>query len=130
MNRYLADTTVAVEMLRGNSAAKSFLETRPEISLVTVAELIQGARDKKDLEIVEKTSELLPHAVIDGRVSVEVVQLLKKYNLSHGLMFLDALIAASALLKKRILVTANVSDFSFINGLQIKDQKDVMIYGQ
>ena len=41
MSKYLADTTVVIEMLRGNLSAKNFLENRPAISAVTAAELIQ-----------------------------------------------------------------------------------------
>ena len=125
MNKYLADTTVVVEMLRGNSAAKRFLESRPEVSLVTAAELIQGARNREDLRVVERTLELLPQAGIDGKAAVKAVELLKKYHLSQGLLFLDALVAAAAIIRKRILVTANVKDFRFIEGLKVVNQTKV-----
>ena len=126
MPKYLADTTVVVEMLRGNSAAKRFLEKRPEISLVTVAELIQGARDKEDLQVVEKTCRLLPQVGIDMAVSAKAITLLKTYRLSHGLLFLDALIAASAIGRKYVLVTANIKDFRFIKGLEIIPQAEIL----
>lgn len=125
MNRFIADTTVVLEMLRGNTKALRFLETRPEISLVTVAELIQGARDKENFLVVEKLCKLLPQLEIDGKISVKAIELMKKYSLSHGLMFLDALIAASAIVRKRILVTANMKDFKFIAGLQAEAQEEL-----
>lgn len=127
MNRYLADTTVVIEMLRGSLKARKFLEKkRPEISAVTAAELIQGTLDRKNLEIVKKTLRLLPQIQFNSAISELAIELLMKYKLSHGLLFLDALIAASAMLKKKILVTGNIKDFKFIIGLEMVNQKEVL----
>ena len=126
MNKYLADTTVVVDMLRGDVLAKRFLEKKPEISLVTVAELIQGSRDKENLKIVDKTCRLLPLVSVDAKVSARAIELLHQYNLSHGLLFLDALVAASALVRNRILVTANAKDFKSIEGLKVVLQRDIL----
>ena len=127
MNRYLADTTVLVETLRGNILAKQFLENRPSISKVTLAELIQGCRDKRDLRVVEKICGLLSQIKIDGAISEMAIELLRKYNLSHGLLFLDALIAATCIMRKNILVTQNLKDFRFITGLEIISQKEAFL---
>ncbi len=127
MSKYLADTTVVIEMLRGNAAAKSFLENHPFISLVTAAELIQGSQNKPDLRIVEKTLSLLSQISIDTRISNTAISLMKEYNLSHGLLFLDALIAATALTKKLTLITANTKHFQFIKQLKLIPQKDLLI---
>lgn len=124
MSRYLADTTVLVEMLRGNIAAKQFLESSPEISKVTLVELIQGCQDQKDLRAVEKTCDFLPQIKIDGAISDRAVGLLREYHLSHGLLFLDALIAATCILRKNILVTQNIKDFKFISGLAVLSQEE------
>lgn len=126
MNRYLVDTTVVVEMLRGNLKARHFLERkRPEISAVTAAELIQGSFDRENLEVVKKTLKLLPQIQFNSAISELAIELLMKYKLSHGLLFLDALIAASAMVKKKILVTANIKDFKFISRLELVNQKEV-----
>src|ERR1035437_4793002 len=101
MSRYLVDTTVLVEMLRGNSLAKKFLENLPlQISKVTLVELIQGCQSKEELRIVEKTCRLMLQEKIDGVISEMAIELLRKYNLSHGLLFLDALIAATCIVGK------------------------------
>lgn len=122
--RYLADTTVLVEMLRGNLAAKQFLERSPEISKVTLVELIQGCQDKEDLAAVEKACSFLPQIKIDETISSRAIELLKEYRLSHGLLFLDALIAATCILRKNILVTQNIKDFKFISGLTVLSQEE------
>lgn len=124
MSKYLADTTVLVEMLRGNIAAKQFLESLPEISKVTLVELIQGCQDKKDLQVVEKACNFLPQIKIDEAISNRAIELLKEYRLSHGLLFLDALIAATCILRKNILVTQNIKDFKFISGLTLLSQEE------
>ena len=119
MSKYIADTTVLVEMLRGNNLAKKFLEKLPQVSKVTLVELIQGCRNKNDLKIVEKACEPLPQIKIDGAISEMAIELLKTYNLSYGLLFLDALIAATCIIRKNILVTENIKDFKFIKDLKV-----------
>lgn len=127
MSKFLADTTVLVEMLRGNSLAKQFLEsTTPEISKVTFVELVEGCRNKKDLRLVEKACSLLFQIKIDMVISEMAIGLLKNYKLSHGLLFLDALIAATALENKLVLITENLKDFRFIKGLKIVSQKKLL----
>lgn len=123
MSKFLADTTVLIEMLRGNIAAKKFLEHSPEISKVTLVELIQGCRDNKELRAIEKACDFLPQIKIDGIISDRAIELLSRYHLSHGLLFLDALIAATCIIRKNILVTENVRDFKFISGLEILPQE-------
>lgn len=124
MNRYLADTTVLVELFRGNILAKKFLESSPEISKVTLIELIQGCKDKEELRLVEKACDPLYQIKIDVDISEMAIELLRKYNLSHGLLFLDAIIAATCVIRKNILVTENLKDFRFITGLEIISQKE------
>ncbi len=121
--KYLADTTLIVEMLKGNEHAREFLSALPEISQVTVAELIQGCQDKNDLKVIETVCEALPQVKIDGLVSGKAIELLKKYYLSHGLIFLNALIAAHAIVRKKILVTENIRDYNFIEGLDVISHK-------
>ena len=65
MSKFLADTTVLVDMLRGNIFAKKFLEESPYISKVTLVELLQGCENKEDLKVVEKACDLLPQIKID-----------------------------------------------------------------
>lgn len=123
MNQYLADTTVLVEVLRKNLMAKKFLEGLPEISSVTFVELIQGCHSKRELVIVEKICEPLIQIRIGREISDFAIELLRIYHLSHGLIFFDALIAATCIIRKTILVTENIRDFRFIKGLEVISQK-------
>ena len=53
-------------------------------------------------------------------ISTSAVNLLKTYRLSHGLLIADALIAATALVMDRVLVSGNSKHFSMIKGLQFR----------
>lgn len=124
MRNYLADTTVIIDHLRGDRKATTFLgEFNPQISIVTVAELIQGAHDKREQILAVKISASLPGININGKISVLAIDLMKKFYLSNGLKFLDALIAATALENKLALVTSNLKHFRFISGLEVISQK-------
>ena len=128
MNKYLADTTVFIEHLRGNLHAKQFLEGQnPSISTVSIAELIQGARDKQELALVIKLCTSFSDTSIDKKISRRALDLLEQYHLSHGLLFLDALIAAIALENNMILVTGNIKHFKYIPTLQVISQEIVFI---
>jgi len=127
MNRHLVDTTVLVELLRGNILAKKFLESSPEISKITLVELIQGCKNKEELRLVEKACDPLHQIKINSEISSLAIDLLRKYNLSHGLLFLDALIAATCIIRKNILVTQNLRDFRFITGLEVISQKEAFV---
>lgn len=127
MNSYLADTTLLVDHLRGDEKTRSFLEKNiPSISTVTIAELIQGSKDKREQHLAEKLSSSLPEAPIDRKISALAIKLMREFCLSHGLLFLDALIAATALENKLILVTGNLKHFKFIQGLKIVSQKEIL----
>lgn len=123
MNSYLADTTVVVDHLRGNKKAAKFLEEcNPSISVVTVAELIQGSKDRREQAMAVKICAAFQELTIDKKISGRALELIEEFYLSHGLLFLDALIGATALENKLVLVTANVKHFRFIKGLQIIPQ--------
>lgn len=125
MKNFLADTTVLVECLRGNPVAKDFLEkNRPSISIISRAELIQGCRDNSELKVIGKFCQSLEEISLTGKTSQFSLEFLEKYHLSHGLLFLDALIAATAITENLTLVTGNFKHFSFLPDLDLKDWKD------
>lgn len=126
MTQFLADTTVLVEHLRQNPNAKSFLvENAPIISSVTRAELIQGSRNKTDLKTVKILCQSLEEAPLTEKVTRQAIELMEKFHLANNLLFLDALIAATALEESLILVTENIKHFSFIPNLKLLDWKKI-----
>jgi predicted nucleic acid-binding protein len=126
MNQFIIDTTVFVEYFRQNSVAKDFFEKNTlTFSIVSRAELIQGARNKNELGIIIRFCKNLEQLPINEKISTKAVQLMEKFYHSHGLLFLDALIAATALDENLIFVTDNIKHFSFIPDLKLKDWKSI-----
>lgn len=58
-------------------------------------------------------------------VFAESIKLMEEFRLSQGLLFLDALIAATSICNKLTLVTDNVKHFQFIKKLQLVPWKEV-----
>ncbi|OGG18481.1 hypothetical protein A2721_01690 [Candidatus Gottesmanbacteria bacterium RIFCSPHIGHO2_01_FULL_47_48] len=123
MSEFLLDTTIFVDLFRGVAGVKDYLNTLMKIqcSIISVAELLQGAVNKKSQKKIEKflsNVEILP---ITSRVGGIMLELVREYSLSYGLAIPDALIAATALEEKLTLVTSNVKHFKFIPGLRLND---------
>jgi len=64
--------------------------------------------------MVKSLCSSLPEKSIEVKVCQLALKLMEKYYLDHGLLFLDALIAATALCSQLVLVTGNTKHFSYI----------------
>ncbi|HLE49782.1 MAG TPA: type II toxin-antitoxin system VapC family toxin [Patescibacteria group bacterium] len=120
MVKYLADTNVLIDHLRGDKKATKFLlDFFPAISAVSVAELIQGCRTPQQLsEVITLVSDL-NILNIDTEISIQSTKLVRDNYLPHGLKFLDALIAATAIKHKLTLKTQDAKHFKFIKNLSV-----------
>ena len=121
----IVDSDILIWYLRGNQRAKSFLESLSfadrQLSILSVMELYQGARNKKELTEIRRFwinhfSEVCP---IREEISSLAADLIYDHALPSGLRSGDAIIAATALFHKVPLATANVKHFRSISGLQI-----------
>lgn len=120
MKKYLADTTVLVEHLRGNDQAKEFLQhCSPSISHVSIAELIAGTFKKQDLKHIENLLKGFEVAPVTETISSLALELMKQFFHSHHLEYLDALIAATAITFRLSLITENTKHFQMIKELSI-----------
>ena len=52
-------------------------------------------------------------------VSLKAIELVREHSKSHGLMFPDAIIAATCMENNLTLATFNTKDFVFIDGLML-----------
>jgi len=86
---------------------------------VSCAELLFGARNKKELQAIRNDIDSLIVLPIEASISVLSVNLVEKYSLSHKLSLPDALIAATALFHKIPLYTLNTKDFKFIPKIKL-----------
>ena len=121
MPRYLLDTDVMIDVSRGNTGAATFVDSLDDaaISIITAQELIVGARDKRDLEVIDSLVETFRLEHLDGGIGLLAYTLLKRYAKSDGLRTFDALIAATAMERGLVLASRNRKHFAMIDGLTL-----------
>lgn len=124
MPEFLIDTNILIGVLRGDSELATFVESLDcAIDTTIYVELIQGAKNKIEVARIERTIGQFQLFHFDENISRRTIDLIRAYSKSHGLMFGDAVIAATCLENNLQLVTFNAKDFRFIKGLRIKAPK-------
>jgi predicted nucleic acid-binding protein len=117
------DTDVLIWYFRGNEQAKKSLKNNEiAVSAITWMELIQGVRNKKELNTLNKFLVVKDISIyyVNEAINMHAIHLLEEYNLSDGVELADALIAATALHHGEELVTANVKHYRYFSNLKIK----------
>jgi predicted nucleic acid-binding protein len=120
----LCDTCILVDFVNGRSEQIPLLQQQGMtlfINPVIEFELLQGARNKLELQRLEKILAMFYNVDMPPEVFQVARQLIKLYTLSHGLRLADALIAATALVYELDLLTDNVKDFRFIPELCLSE---------
>ena len=119
----LFDTDVLIYAQRGSRRAALAIDNAPRrlISVQSVMELVQGARDKDDLRIIKRFLAELGFTVLPlteniGHRSLVYVE---EYGLSAALRAGDAIIAATAVENALPLMSANAKHFRPINELEL-----------
>jgi predicted nucleic acid-binding protein len=119
----LCDSTVIIDAINNVSKAQEELlsigSQNVLISVITEMEVLAGAINKEHQLKLEKKLKQYNILQIDNRISSKATELIKKYKLSHGLLIPDAIIAASCLVYDFKLLTDNVKDFKFIEGISL-----------
>jgi len=114
MEKILVDSCIFIDIFRGN---RQLYQDLVFLNSIVYMELIQGSRDKIELERINnflKDFKILP---LTQKISKKSMELMKTYSISHGLLIPDALIAATAIIKNLPLWTFNRRDFQFIDRL-------------
>jgi len=124
----LCDTDVLIDYLdnsqKRHQKTKEVLEneiflSNIIISPITNMELLIGAKNKRELNQISKSLKRFGSLLLNNEISRVSVDLIKKYNLSHGLAIPDSIIAATALVVGIALFTFNKKDYQFIGGLKL-----------
>lgn len=120
----IIDADVMIELLRKNTSAKSFIINEIEgenliLSCITVAEILQGANNKENLQQLTKFLKEYIIVPIDYHISDIFTLLFQKYVLSHHATIPDILVAATALHYDLTLLTINQKHFKYIAGLKL-----------
>lgn len=115
--RYLVDTDVLIDYIRGNAKAANFLENTENsllISAISVAELYAGVREGKEREEIESFISAFEFIPLSLEISKKGGLLRRDYGKSHGIGFADSLIGASAIHTDSTLVTLNTKHFQML----------------
>jgi hypothetical protein len=120
----LIDTDVLIWYMRGNPRASRALDgiAEPSISVVTYMELIQGMRNKRELQALRGALRDwgAPVLHLSDAVSVKALFYVEQHFHSHSLRLADALIAATAVVNGLRLLTANTKHYGMIKDLAIE----------
>jgi tRNA(fMet)-specific endonuclease VapC len=122
LEKIVLDTNILIEILKGNSSILDRLKSSDglyAISSISAMELYFGALNKKELVTLKKFIAGFEVLEINENISADATALVYKYAKSHSLHIADALIASTALDNSSKLLTLNVKDFHFIDGLTL-----------
>jgi predicted nucleic acid-binding protein len=118
------DTDVLIWYLRGNDNAFKLIENEDNfsISVITYMELVQGMRNKKELNSFRQALHGWNAKIlyISEEISAKAMFAVEQHFLSHSLQLADALIGATAINYGLPLVTANDKHYRIIKGIQLK----------
>ncbi len=120
----IIDTDVLIWYMRGNKKAFEVIENTSSfyISVITYMELVQGMRNKNELNELRKSlrewnSKIL---YITEDISTKAMFFIERHYLSHSLEIADSLIAATAIVNALPLMTGNDKHYQVINDLKMK----------
>lgn len=119
MSAFLIDTNVFSKIFKGDIKLAKFVEKNESYVDTTIyIECLQGSKSNREKRVLEKFLQKFPLLPIMPVNSVIAIGLIRKYSNSHGLLLADALIASTALESGLTILTHNIKDFSFIDGLK------------
>lgn len=118
------DSDVLIWFLRGNAKAASAIEAVElrRVSVVTLMELHQGARDKREQKAIGRllrdlAFEILP---ISEKISHRAGIYVEEYCLQGNLRLADALIAATSVEYRDTLCSANAKHYKVVAELDLQ----------
>ena len=119
----LCGTNIFIEIYKGNDliieAFEKIGQDNLAISDVTCAELLYGARNNRELNLIRKDIDKLIVLPISSPISNQAVRLVEQFSLSHNLNLPDALIASTSIFHDLELYTLNLKDFKFLENFKL-----------
>ncbi|MBC2714628.1 MAG: type II toxin-antitoxin system VapC family toxin [Desulfobacteraceae bacterium] len=120
----LVDTDVLIWYLKGNEKAYQVIENSSNffISVVTYMELIQGMRNKKELNSLRKALHIWNAQIlyISEEISAKAMFYVEQHFLSHSMQLADAFIGATAIAYGNPVLTGNDKHYKLLKDLEIK----------
>jgi len=122
LEKIVLDTNILIEILKDNETVIKKLESFGAtfcISSITVMELYYGAFNKAELFQLKKFISLFEVIEVSEIISSISTELIFEYSKSHNLAIPDSLIASTAISIDSKLLTLNLKDFKYIDGLKL-----------
>lgn len=120
----LFDTDVLIWFLRGNENAASLVQSEPLrfMSQISWMEIIQGARDKRELARFKSSFPRMAFEILPLGESIgnRAIAYMEQHSLKNGVMLADALVGATAAEHGLTLATANVKHFRCLEGVALR----------
>lgn len=120
----IVDTDVLIWYLKGNENAFESIEelNKFSISVVTYMELVQGMRNKKELNSLRQTLKIWNTKIIyiSEDISAKAMFFVEQHFLSHSMQLADALIGATAISCGEPVLTSNDKHYKVLKDLKIK----------
>ncbi|MBT3176916.1 MAG: type II toxin-antitoxin system VapC family toxin [Desulfobacula sp.] len=120
----IVDTDVLIWYLKGNENAFDIIENSNNfsISVVTYMELVQGMRNKKELNSLRQALKIWNTQIlyVSEEISAKAMFFVEQHFLSHSMQLADALIGATAITYGTSILTANDKHYKILKDLQIK----------
>jgi predicted nucleic acid-binding protein len=120
----LVDTDVFIWYFKGNENAYQIIENSSNffISVVTYMELVQGMRNKKELNNLRKALHIWNAKIlyISEEISAKAMFYVEQHFLSHSMQLADALIGATAIAYGNPVLTGNDKHYKVLKDLKIK----------
>ena len=126
MTGKLLDTTILIDLSRGNIEAADFVDAAFNsemplyVSVISAMKLIAGCRNKAEVEKAQKLVADFTLIQLSAIISAKAYALMLDDSKSHGLAIPDALIASTAMAQQLELATDNERHFKMIPELTVK----------
>jgi hypothetical protein len=124
----IIDTDVLIWYSRENKNAIKLIHSMESfsISAVTYMEILQGIRNKKELNSFKKALGILNAKIlqIDETISTKAMFFVEQYSLSHSMELADALIGATSIIKQEPLITGNDKHYIHLPNLKVQKFKN------
>jgi hypothetical protein len=119
----IVDTDVLIWYMRGNLKAAQALGSLKDfsISVVTHIELVQGMRNKRELNLLLKflKNREVKTFQISEEISSKAQLYVEQHFLSHAVTLADALIAATCVVHGSPVLTSNDKHYTIIKGVRV-----------
>ncbi|MFH2044853.1 MAG: type II toxin-antitoxin system VapC family toxin [Pseudomonadota bacterium] len=120
----LLDTDILIWYMKGNEKAFKAIEDSKDffISVITYMELVQGMRNKVELNHLRKALHIWNSKILylSEEISAKAMFFVEQHYLSHSIQLADALIGATAIVYGLPILTGNDKHYKIFKNLQIK----------